>query len=142
MKKASELATLCDVKICVIVYGPQEPHLEVWPSLPEATRVLSRFKSMPEMEQCKKMMNQEGFLRQRVGKIQEQLRKQERENQELEMTLLMYEGLAGRSLHDVGIEEATSLAWMVEMKVKVVHERIELLKAQMASAHAAAEMAM
>ncbi|XP_072982731.1 agamous-like MADS-box protein AGL80 [Typha latifolia] len=142
MKKASELATLCDVKACVVVYGPQEPHPEVWPSLPEATRVLARFKSMPEMEQCKKMMNQEGFLRQRVGKIQEQLRKQERENREMETTLLMYEGLAGRSLHDVGIEEATSLAWMVEMKAKVVHDRIEMLKAQMASNHAAAEMAM
>ncbi|CAL9171708.1 unnamed protein product, partial [Musa hybrid cultivar] len=128
MKKVSELSTLCDVKACMIVYGPQEPHPEVWPSLPEATRVLARFKSMPEMEQCKKMMNQEGFLRQRVAKLQEQLRKQARENRELEVALLVHEGLAGRSLDDVSIEDATSLAWMVEMKAKVVHDRIERVR--------------
>ncbi|XP_010909405.1 agamous-like MADS-box protein AGL80 [Elaeis guineensis] len=133
MKKVSELATLCDVKACVIVYGPQEPQPEVWPSVPEVTRVLARFKSMPEMEQCKKMMNQEGFLRQRVAKQQEQLRKQERENRELETMLLMYQGLAGRSLHSLRIEDATSLAWMVEMKVKAVQERMGLVRAQMAS---------
>ncbi|KAG1328308.1 agamous-like MADS-box protein AGL80 [Cocos nucifera] len=133
MKKVSELATLCDVKAGVIVYGPQEPQPEVWPSVPEATRVLARFKSMPEMEQCKKMMNQEGFLRQRVAKLQEQLRKHERENRELETMLLMYQGLAGRTLHDVRIEDATSLAWMVEMKVKAVQERMELVRAQLAS---------
>ncbi|XP_008800341.1 agamous-like MADS-box protein AGL80 [Phoenix dactylifera] len=133
MKKVSELATLCDVKACVVVYGPQEPQPEVWPSVPEVTRVLARFKSMPEMEQCKKMMNQEGFLRQCVTKLQEQLRKHERENRELQTMLLMYEGLAGRSLRHVGIEDATSLAWMVEMKVKAVQERIELVRAQMAS---------
>nr|CAD1828636.1 unnamed protein product [Ananas comosus var. bracteatus] len=89
MKKASELATLCDVRACVVVYGPGEAQAEVWPSPAEAARVLARFKSMPEMEQCKKMMNQEGFLRQRVAKAQEQLRKQERENRELETTLLI-----------------------------------------------------
>ncbi|OAY72853.1 Agamous-like MADS-box protein AGL80 [Ananas comosus] len=139
MKKASELATLCDVRTCVVVYGPGEAQAEVWPSPAEAARVLARFKSMPEMEQCKKMMNQEGFLRQRVAKAQEQLRKQERENRELETTLLMYDGLnsvaegvgaVGR-LHDLAIEDATSLAWMVEMKAKVVQERIDILKAQM-----------
>ncbi|URE45068.1 SRF-type transcription factor (DNA-binding and dimerization domain) [Musa troglodytarum] len=83
---------------------------------------------MPEMEQCKKMMNQEGFLFQRIAKLQEQLRKQERENRELETSLLMYEGLAGRSLHDVGIEDATSLAWMVEMKTQLVYDRMEHIR--------------
>ncbi|OAY73581.1 agamous-like MADS-box protein AGL80 [Ananas comosus] len=148
MKKASELATLCDVRACVVVYAPGEAQAEVWPSPAEAARVLARFKSMPEMEQCKKMMNQEGFLRQRVAKAQEQLRKQERENRELETTLLMYDGLnsvaegagagaVGR-LRDLGIEDATSLAWMVEMKAKAVQERIDILKAQMHHAPSAA----
>ncbi|OAY66176.1 Agamous-like MADS-box protein AGL80 [Ananas comosus] len=139
MKKASELATLCDVRTCVVVYGPGEAQGKVWPSPAEAARVLARFKSMPEMEQCKKMMNQEGFLRQRVAKAQEQLRKQERENRELETTLLMYDGLnsvaegvgAVDRLRDLAIEDATSLAWMVEMKAKAVQERIDILKAQM-----------
>ncbi|CAL9097955.1 unnamed protein product [Musa textilis] len=128
IKKVSELATLCDVKACLILYGAQEQHPSVWPSFHEAARVLNEFRSMPEMEQCKKMMNQEGFLFQRIAKLQEQLRKQERENRELETSLLMYEGLAGRSLHDVGIEDATSLAWMVEMKTQLVYDRMEHIR--------------
>ncbi|XP_008801454.1 agamous-like MADS-box protein AGL80 [Phoenix dactylifera] len=133
MKKVSELSTLCDVKACLIVYGPNEPQPEVWPSAPDAMRVLARLKKMPEMEQSKKMMNQEGFMRQRIMKLQEQLRKQDRENRELETTLLMYQGLAGKSLHTVSIEDMTSLAWLIEMKVNKVHERIEHSKGEMAS---------
>ncbi|WOK96055.1 hypothetical protein Cni_G04762 [Canna indica] len=143
MKKVSELATLCDVKACMIVYGPQDPHPEVWPPSPvEITRVLARFKSMPDMEQCKRMLNQEGFLRHRAAKLKEQLRKQERENRELQMAALVHEGLAAGSLAGVGtIEEATGLAWMVEMKVKLVKERIEQLRREKAVEAAAATAA-
>ncbi|XP_008812317.1 agamous-like MADS-box protein AGL80 [Phoenix dactylifera] len=130
VKKVSELSTLCDVKACLVVYSPHEPLPVMWPSVPEATQVVARFRSMPEMEQSKKMMDQEGFLLQRVTKLQDQLRRQERENRELETTMLMYEGLAGRSLHNAGMQDVTSLAWMVEMKMKMVHERIEMLRAQ------------
>ncbi|EHA8587983.1 agamous-like MADS-box protein AGL80 [Cocos nucifera] len=132
LKKVSELSTLCDVKACLVVYGPQEPLPVVWPSVHEAIRLVARFRSMPEMEQSKKMMNQEEFLRQRVVKLQDQLRKHERENREIETTLLMYEGLAGRSLHNVGMQEVTSLAWMLEMRMKMVQQRIEMLRVQMA----------
>ncbi|KAF5203782.1 agamous-like MADS-box protein AGL80, partial [Thalictrum thalictroides] len=60
MKKVSELSTLCGVEACAIIYGPEDPQPDVWPSTPsEAHRVLTRFNSMPEMEQSKKMMNQE-----------------------------------------------------------------------------------
>ena len=132
VKKVSELSTLCDVKACLVVYEPQESLPVVWPSVHEAARLVARFRSMPEMEQSKKMMNQEGFLQQRVVKLQDQLRKNQRENREIQTTLLMYEGLAGRSLHNVGMEEVASLAWMLEMRMKMVQQRIEMLTAQMA----------
>ncbi|KAG6533933.1 agamous-like MADS-box protein AGL80 [Zingiber officinale] len=126
MKKASELGTLCDVKVCVIVYAPQEPPPEVWPSVTDATCVLARFKRMPETEQSKKMVNQEAFLLQRVAKLREQLRKQKRENLELETSMLMRRGLTdGAGLCEVELEAITSLAWMVEAKVKLVRERME-----------------
>ena len=125
VKKVSELSTLCDVKACLIVYGHNEPAPEVWPSVMEAVRVLAKLKRMPEMEQSKKMMNQEGFMRKRIAKLQDQLRKQDRENRELETTLLMYQSLMGKSLDGVGIEEVTSLAWLVEMKVNEVKKRVE-----------------
>ncbi|KAG0500929.1 hypothetical protein HPP92_001001 [Vanilla planifolia] len=94
MKKVKELSILCDVRACAIVYSPQEAQPEVWPSVAEATRLLTRFRSMPEMEQSKKMLNQETFLRQRVAKLHEQLRRHERENRELESAALLRECLA------------------------------------------------
>ncbi|KAM0827534.1 hypothetical protein ACQ4PT_068149 [Festuca glaucescens] len=56
MKKASELSILCDVKACVVVS-----------------------KNMPELDQCKKMMNQEGFLRSGIDKLREQVHKSGRD---------------------------------------------------------------
>lgn len=135
MKKVSELSTLCDVKACLIVYGHNETSPEVWPSTTDAVRVLAKLKRMPEMEQSKKMMNQEGFMRQRIAKLQDQLRKQDRENRELETTVVMNQTLLGmKSLESVGIEEITSLAWLIEMKVNEVKKRVEGCKGE--SSHA------
>ncbi|KAL0921540.1 hypothetical protein M5K25_008623 [Dendrobium thyrsiflorum] len=38
-------------------------------------------------------MSMVGFMRHRIGKLQEQIRNQERENREVETRLLMYKGL-------------------------------------------------
>ncbi|KAM0946678.1 putative transcription factor MADS-type1 family [Dioscorea sansibarensis] len=131
MKKVRELSVLCDVKVCAIVYAPNESQpVEVWPSEPEAMRLVQRFKSIPEMEKSKKMMNQESFLRQRITKLQEQLQKQEKDNREMETSLLLYRALgAGGStaLQCMNVQDVTSLAWLVEMKIKAVQERLDLL---------------
>lgn len=128
VKKVSELATLCGVEACLVVYGPQdavEAEAEVWPSPAEAARVATRFRSMPEMDQWRKMTNQEGFLRQRAAKLQDQLRRQERENRELEVNLLAHEIMAGGwSLGDAGIKDADELAKMMDMKLKLVQNRL------------------
>ncbi|KAJ3676049.1 hypothetical protein LUZ60_003461 [Juncus effusus] len=135
IKKASELSTLCDVKSCVVIYGPQDPEPEVWPSPMEGVRVLSLFKSMPEMEQCKKMVDQEGFLRQRASKLQEHLHKMDRENREYEMNLLMHEGLSSRDgLEPVKtLEDTATLALMVEIRLKLVQDSIDQIKTPLTS---------
>ncbi|KAG0470395.1 hypothetical protein HPP92_016507 [Vanilla planifolia] len=130
LKKVAEISTLCDVKACLVVYGPCDPNPEVWPSPQEATRVLAKLRRLPEMEQNKKMMNQEGFMRHRIAKLEEQLRKQDRDNRELETTLLMNQALMGRSLQDVEMKKLTSLAWLVEMKTKEIQRRLDSLRAE------------
>ncbi|KAL0290568.1 UNVERIFIED_CONTAM: Agamous-like MADS-box protein [Sesamum calycinum] len=74
MKKVSELSTLCGIDACAIVYGPYDSHPEVWPDGRGAHRVLAQFKRMPEMEQSKKMVNQESFIRHRITKAADQLK--------------------------------------------------------------------
>ena len=39
-KKASELATLCGIKLCVVVYGEGEAQPKVWPLPDEAKQVV------------------------------------------------------------------------------------------------------
>ncbi|KAE8732673.1 Agamous-like MADS-box protein AGL90 [Hibiscus syriacus] len=68
MKKVSELSTLCGIDACAIMYSPYESQPEVWPSPMGVQRVLSKFRKIPEMEQSKKMVNQETFLGQRITK--------------------------------------------------------------------------
>jgi|UPI0002216A8B hypothetical protein len=40
--------------------------------MPKVAQVLARFKAMPDQDQCKKMMDMEGFLNQRIDKLKEQ----------------------------------------------------------------------
>ncbi|KAF8722024.1 hypothetical protein HU200_022649 [Digitaria exilis] len=127
MKKASELATLCDVDACVVVYGEGEPQPEVWPDVAKAAQVLARFKAMPELDQCKKMMDMEGFLGQRIEKLREQLHKARRESRERETTVLLMDAIAGRrpGLAGLSVEEITSLGWRVEDRLHGVREAME-----------------
>ena len=44
----------------------------------KAAQVLARFKAMSELDQCKKMMDMEGFLNKHIDKLKEQLHKAQR----------------------------------------------------------------
>nr|XP_027190082.1 agamous-like MADS-box protein AGL80 [Cicer arietinum] len=89
IKKVSEISTLCGIEACAIIYDKNNTQVEVWPSESEIKSVLSRFMSFPEMERSKKMLDQEGFLRQTIAKVYEQLKKQIEETRKKEMTNLI-----------------------------------------------------
>lgn len=97
---------------------------EAWPSGPEAARIVVQFRNMPVAEQRRKMLSQEGFLRQRAAKLEDQLRRAERENRDLSMSLLVHKALASGRLPIVGIDDAAGVAWATELKLKEVRERI------------------
>nr|GEW89041.1 agamous-like MADS-box protein AGL80 [Tanacetum cinerariifolium] len=129
MKKVNELSTLCGIDACAIIYGPYEAQPEVWPSNIGVQRVLAQFKRMPEMEQCKKMVNQESFIRQRITKANEQLKKQIKENREKEMTEVMYQCLNGKcSITNLILPDLNDLGWLVDQTMKDINRRIESLK--------------
>ncbi|CAL4968985.1 unnamed protein product [Urochloa decumbens] len=133
MKKASELATLCDVKACVVVYGEGESRPEVWPEAPgEAERVVARFKDVPELDQCKKMLDMEGYMRQQVDKLREHLHKAQRENREREAAILLHDAIAGRrpGLAGLSVEEVAGLGWMVEARIQAVRAAIGSLQGE------------
>ncbi|KAK7387366.1 hypothetical protein VNO78_28115 [Psophocarpus tetragonolobus] len=128
MKKVSELSTLCGIDACAIVYSPYDPQPEVWPSPMGVQRVLAKFRRMPELEQSKKMVNQESFLRQRILKAKDQLKKQRKDNREKEMTQLMFQYLsAGKIMHNISMVDLNDLAWLIDQNLKDINRRIEVL---------------
>lgn len=125
LKKVSELTTLCGVSAFAIIYGPDEEEAAVWPSRQVVQQLLARFQSVPEMERCRKMMNQESYLRERAAKLVDQLRKQQRKNKEMEMGHLMQQIQQGRKLDELEMSEMTGLAWFLEQRMKESGKRME-----------------
>ncbi|KAL3538354.1 hypothetical protein ACH5RR_001720 [Cinchona calisaya] len=128
MKKVSELSTLCGIDACAIIYSPYDSQPEVWPNTVGVQRVISQFKRMPEMEQGKKMVNQESFIRQRIAKANEQLKKQNKDNREKEMTEVMYQCLTGKGLQNMIMTDLNDLGWLLDQNLKEIYKRIEALK--------------
>jgi len=94
MKKISEITVLCGIEACAVVYSPDMPNKpEIWPSESGARSVISKFNGVSEAEKSKKMFCQESFIRQRIEKGQEQLKKLKNENRKREINLLMCEYL-------------------------------------------------
>ncbi|XP_074363208.1 agamous-like MADS-box protein AGL80 [Apium graveolens] len=130
MKKVGELSTLCGIDACAIIYSQYEPRPEVWPNTEGVQRVLSQFKRMPEMEQSKKMVNQESFMRQRIAKANEQLKKQCKDNREKEMIEVMYQCLTGKiGLQNLMIPDLNDLGWLIDHKLKEIYKRIDQISA-------------
>ncbi|KAF9669796.1 hypothetical protein SADUNF_Sadunf13G0001700 [Salix dunnii] len=126
MKKVSELSTLCGVDACAIVYSPYDSQPEVWPSPHGVQRVLGKFRTMPEMEQLKKMVNQESFLRQRLTKTCEHLKRQRKDNREKEVTQAMFQCLGGRiSLCNLHMMDMNDLGWMIDHSLRDINMMVE-----------------
>ncbi|TVU30100.1 hypothetical protein EJB05_21707, partial [Eragrostis curvula] len=133
MKKAHELATLCGVDACVVVYGEggAYPPETFPPSSVVAARVLNRFKDLLEMEQHKKMLDMEAFLKQRTDKIKAQLEKAQRENDKREAALLLSGAIDGRRpITDLSTDELTILGQTVNARLKSIDEHIQKLPGQ------------
>ncbi|KAH7863219.1 hypothetical protein Vadar_014917 [Vaccinium darrowii] len=85
-KKADELTNLCGIEACIILFSPYDHEPEVWPSQLEAQKVIARFRKMSDLEQSELMLNQESFTQERINKINEKMKKQEKVNQQQEMS--------------------------------------------------------
>ena len=141
MKKVSELSTLCGIDACAILYSPYDSQPEVWPSPSGVQHVVAHFKKMPEIDQRKKMVNQESFLRQRIAKGNEQLKKQGKDNREKEITRVMFQSLTGKGLQTLNIIDLNDLGWIIDQNLKEINKRIESLLNKEAQSLAAAAAA-
>ncbi|CAF2141462.1 agamous-like MADS-box protein AGL80 [Brassica rapa] len=128
MKKVNELSTLCGINACAIIYSPYDSNPEVWPSNSGVQRIISEFRTLPEMDQNKKMVDQETFLRQRIAKASDNLKKQRKDNLEMEMTEVMFQCLIrNMGMFNLNIMDLNDLGYLIDQYLKDVNRRIEIL---------------
>ncbi|CAA2991632.1 agamous-like MADS-box AGL80 [Olea europaea subsp. europaea] len=80
------------------------------------------------VEQSKKMVNQESFIRQRIAKASEHLKKQHKENREKEITEVMYQCLMGKGLQNLMMPDLNDLGWLLDQNLKEIYRRIDEVK--------------
>ncbi|KAF4375673.1 hypothetical protein F8388_014395 [Cannabis sativa] len=126
IKKVSELSTLCGVDACAIIYSPYNTQPEVYPSPGGVHRIVKKFKKMPEIEQSKKMMNQEVFLKQKIGKVSEQMKRLKKENRDRELNRLLYGNLSGKmNLQGLTVKDLNDLTSLIDQNLKDINKRME-----------------
>ncbi|KAI5664854.1 hypothetical protein M9H77_24177 [Catharanthus roseus] len=123
LNKVSELTILCGINACAIIYSEYDPELEVWPSTFGVQQVISQFKHLPEMKKFKKMLNQEAYLRERIVKVKEQLKKQLLENRLKELAELMFQCLSTdkRELDNLTPIDLADLEQHIEQTMKGIN---------------------
>ncbi|ESQ37632.1 hypothetical protein EUTSA_v10002353mg [Eutrema salsugineum] len=129
LKKVKEISTLCGVTACAIIYSPYTSNQDVWPSISGVRRVVSDFQTLPEMDQQKKMVDQETFLRQRIAKLSENLRRLEKDNREQEMIEVMFQCWDGSlERFHLNILDLNTLGYVIGQYQKDINRKIEILE--------------
>ncbi|ESQ32186.1 hypothetical protein EUTSA_v10004893mg [Eutrema salsugineum] len=142
LKKAYELATLCDVPIAVMIDSPYDLSPEMWPSREAVEHVVSEWNKLSVMEKTKKMVNQETFLQQRIFKSNESWKKMWKENKELEMKEVMFDCLSGKtSVTRTKKSDLRDFNCVIEQYLKDLNRRVEILKNHDSSSSSAADVA-
>ncbi|KAJ1703871.1 hypothetical protein LUZ63_003650 [Rhynchospora breviuscula] len=135
-KKARELGTLCDIRLCVVIESPDMPGYQVFPSEEDTRELLHMFNNMPKKKKAKSATpttpqpepGPEEMLRQEVIKAREQLKKLDMENRELQSEILIHEYMTGaRTRSQIGSEEARDILRVVEKRLRAVQARIDVL---------------
>ncbi|KAK3227067.1 hypothetical protein Dsin_006929 [Dipteronia sinensis] len=128
LKKMNEITTLCGVIGCAIIYSTFDNRPEIWPSPPELTRVIDRFKETPEEERDKYTVDQKTFLGRYISRSSNALERERKKNQGLAMELTLIDCLAGKSLHDLKcLEDPKELEVLLEEKIKCFTDKIETM---------------
>lgn len=127
MKKADELSTLCGVEGCAILYNPYDPQPNVWPAELEARNVLERFRNIPEVEQSRRMMNQETFTTQMFTKVQEQVVKEQKQNERKKMTNVMFPCLNVNKIQNLSLADLNEMGNLVGQNLRDIERSIKFL---------------
>lgn len=87
---------------------------------------------MPDVQQTNKMLDHEGFLKQRILKARDQLKKQKDDNKKKEMTNIMFQFMITGQLVDkyVSMNDLNNLSSWIDENLRKVDQKINSMQAQ------------
>ncbi|KAM7497281.1 hypothetical protein LguiA_021697 [Lonicera macranthoides] len=129
-KKIEELSTLCEVEPAVVVYarGEEEEELGVWPSKEVTEERFRRYEFIPDVEKTLKMTTQETYLHERVAKETEKIEREEKKNNENEISLIMNQLADGMMLTMLDTRQLNAMYAFAEESLKKLKNRSKKLK--------------
>ncbi|XP_024634671.1 agamous-like MADS-box protein AGL80 [Medicago truncatula] len=127
MKKINEISTLCGIEAGAIIYEQNNPEVQVWPSDSGVRSVISRFRSLPGLERSKKMVDQEVFLRQSIGKVYEQLKTQMKETRKKEMTNIIHHFIHTTEFNGylMSKPDLNDLSYVIDENLREVNQKMK-----------------
>lgn len=124
LKKVQELSILCGVKACVIVYPPKEEEPVFWPSQIEVEQMLRKFEAIPYIEKSGKKIEQETYLKERVKKLEAQMKQLNSTNREMENKHYLHQIYrAGKTLREFPPIDLDNLKGYVEERRRAIERR-------------------
>ncbi|ESQ55415.1 hypothetical protein EUTSA_v10027229mg [Eutrema salsugineum] len=124
IKKVTEFTILCDVKLCVITYSPNDAAPMVWPSVEKAGDLIRNFNALPDFEKMRKAMTLESFMTGKISKVEEKLRKLQKKNMEHEIDKLMVQLRGDRRMDDLDVNELKALLSFSKDKIMKLRKRV------------------
>lgn len=129
MKKLNEITTLCGVKACGIVFKPDDLEPQIWPSIEGVHSVLVRFMQTPNFDRDRKMFDHESYLKERIQKLNEKLKKKMKENRMMWMSVQLHHYLeAGNVPEDLSTSDMNDLTYVVDEKMKEINMKMVQLE--------------
>jgi hypothetical protein len=129
LKKVRELAALCDVPACLLVYLPGEAQPVVWPSPEAALEVLRRYRDL-HLGRFKNELDGLDFFKQMNEKEEAKVSRVQRKTRDEEIKLVLLDFLAGRrkSFDDLPTDFFDSMSCSVANKLNAVNARLQKLR--------------
>ncbi|RAL48450.1 hypothetical protein DM860_005874 [Cuscuta australis] len=111
------------------MYSAFDKEPVVWPSVEGMQHTVARFRSLPNIKQTRRMLNQESFVHERIHKLSTNVIKLKKENREKLMITLMHRILDGEHIIEpLSIMDLNDLGWVINMHLAEINHRIEAIK--------------
>ncbi|XP_037482561.1 MADS-box transcription factor 23-like [Triticum dicoccoides] len=137
VKKAQELAILCDIQGCLLWHLPGQAQTDVlWPSLKEAKEILQRYNQRLESKKCKSKQQDTGLFQDMFNKANGKFLEVQWQKIDLKIKVVLSDLFVGdyRGFEDMSDHMSLVLKWRVEKHLMDINASLDKLRT--GSAHA------